>query len=65
VLPTIYKTFILIIATLLFIYLSTVNIEYFINRASDFKLNILAWIIELTLVFLLLYLPITKIKHIK
>lgn len=56
------KTIIIIICILIFIVLSTINFEFFINRASDFRLNYLAYMIELLLVFLLIYLPIFKIK---
>ncbi len=56
------KIIIIIICILVFILLSTINFEYLVNRASDFRLNYLAYMIELILVFLLIYLPITKIK---
>lgn len=56
------KAIIIIVCVLIFIILSTINFEFLVNRASDFRLNYLAYMIELLLVFLLIYLPIAKIK---
>lgn len=56
------KVIIFIISILVFILLTTINLEYLINRASDFRLNYLAYLIELILAFLFLYLPYKKLK---
>jgi len=58
----ILKVFVIIISILVFILLTTINFEYLINRASDFRLNYLAYIIELILGFVFIYLPLKKIK---